>query len=255
MARRSKPPIWGTIRAGYASAAEQFRALGSATVIAVVLVAILQLIRVPTQESVLAIVRPVLVSLASAIVLSPYAVLVHRRILLGIDDRSYWTTFSAPRTLAFTSAAIGLGLLSEVGLMALLVGIRPPEPRVVLILLGMAWIIVALGFFCRAALVFPIIAVDGSTTPWRDSLRLTQGNAWRIFWIIMVSVLPLLLALLVVSNGVYWLLGTPDDSWLAWSTARLGSAIFSTFQYALLVSILSCLYQTRTTWANADGQG
>jgi len=154
MAIRSKPPIWRTIRAGYASAAEQFRALGPATVIAVVLVAILQLIRVPTQEPVLAIVRPVLVSLASAIVLSPYAVLVHRRILLGIDDRSYWTTFSAPRTLAFTSAAIGLGLLSEAGLMALLVGIRPPDPRVVLILLGMAWITVALGFFCRAGLVF-----------------------------------------------------------------------------------------------------
>jgi len=71
----------------------------------------------------------------------------------------------------------------------------------------------------------------------------------------MFSVLPLLLALLVVSNGVYLLFGTPDDSWLAWSMARLGSAIFSTFQYALLVSILSCLYQTRTTWANADGQG
>jgi hypothetical protein len=45
----------------------------------------------------------------------------------------------------------------------------------------------------RIALVFPAAAV-GHRTGWRTMWRATEGNGWRIFWIMVVAILPWSLA-------------------------------------------------------------
>src|SRR3954470_24907004 len=181
MAVPGKLSMWRTIHTGYALAFEAVVGLRGATLVAIALQLVVQLPQslTPVEQPGLAAGRMVLGALAGAVALSPFAVLMHRRILLGSTDRDYWRAIFAPRTLGFATLALGVDFLMGIGL-ALMVaaGATPPTgPQATLALAGVVWLIAWLALFCRIFLAFPAIAVEGSASPVADSARITRGSA------------------------------------------------------------------------------
>jgi hypothetical protein len=256
MAVPGKLSMWRTIYIGYQLAVDAVVGLRGATLVAIVLQLLVQIPQslTPPEQPVLAAGRMVLGALAGAVALSPYAVLMHRRILLGSDDRNYWQAIFAPRTLRFATVAIGVDFLMGIGLglMVAAGAAPPPGPQAALALAGVAWLIAWLVLFCRVFLSFPAIAVDGASSPVADSTRLTRGSGWLIFWIIVFSGVPLGLVGLGFAQVPTVLFGPPETGLVSRALGQLFEAILGISQVALLVAISSHLYRTRSAWSEAQ---
>src|SRR5258706_12973972 len=151
-------------------------------------------------------------SVVKSAVLAPYAVLVHRRLILGEQDDDYWTAVGMPRTLRFfgvlvlfnaTAAAIPT-FLAMSGLWAnVMIGAVGSITAVIVV------VIVSL----RLILALPVIAADRSITPLAYSWERTRGEVLRILGTMILVVLPFMavmfLAILIGADpvdafGVAW---------------------------------------------------
>jgi hypothetical protein len=245
MAERRRIAIWANVKTTYRLGWDCFGGLGAATIISIVLQFFIGLLRpAPTPAaSGSELVMWFGLALLRALVLAPYAVLVHRRILLGEEGRSYWSSTTSRRTARFAVAAVVMAGASSIGST---LSIGAGVLGLTLVVIGYGLSLVSIFALMRLLLAFPAIAIDGSTMPFADSWRMTCGSFWRIFWsflLVGLPITPLAFVFLWVAGtgGVGWLIGTA------------GNAVVAALSFAFYVALASHLYATRADWA-AEGE-
>lgn len=121
--------------------------------------------------------------------ITPIFIAVHRYIVLGEITPRYRLAPSEPRFLLFFgwSAVLSLGSAVPV-LLGLLVTAD------FALVLGVALIVLFFIASVRLIILFPAIAIDAPGADWRNAWADSRGNFWRIFGIIMFTMLPLILA-------------------------------------------------------------
>jgi hypothetical protein len=189
-----KPLLLRSARASYRYAGECFVGLLSASLVASVVELLSILARGEPEDglSPAFLAWNAVITLIEAAALSPFAVLIHRRIILRDGNVSYWNAATSRNTHRFILAALAVSMLE--GLDGLVVAIGQPAS------LGwsLAWVLllavigIATGIFgLRLLLMFPAIATEGSAAPLRDSLHDTKGSVLRILAILFVALLPI----------------------------------------------------------------
>jgi len=236
-----RPPRWGLIKASYQAAWICFLDLRIATAVAI-------LVQFGTEFFVCFghdpgssrdTIAGLMCEAIRAIALSPYAILIHRWIILQDESRDYFATALAPRALRFIGVSL-LFVLAQVivdGLSAL------ERFSGWFFLLTLITAVTSLVAVIRLSLVFPIIAVDGSKMPFADSFRITRGSAWWIGWTFLLASAPLIF----VAIGFYF--AQPRLSGGLAAVPMAAEAVWSAFAYAVTVALASYLYRTRADWA------
>ena len=175
-----------------------------------------------------------------AFLMTPYAIAVHRFIILGEQTMSYRITPAEPRFRRFFGWSLALSVLWDapaalsVMLPALKDFLSVDPPFVLFVVLVGIVTVVAI----RAIVLFPALAIDAPGANWRRAMADTRGHAWHIFFIIVGANLPLVIVaalpvLLRVNLGVT----IGSDVYAAFG------AILRLFIYTLAVVIASRLYQ------------
>lgn len=123
---------------------------------------------------------------------APLAVAVHRLILKGeatpgiisLNRPYHWLFFAWLLAFALAQFALAGARLAS-GLLALIFAI--------------GWFI----FFIKSALVFPAIAIEAPSRNWRERLDISwkqmDGNFWLFFRALLISFLPLIIAVILAS--------------------------------------------------------
>jgi hypothetical protein len=182
----------------------------------------------------------VLGMLARSAVLTPFAILIHRWIVLGESEKSYWAMLTPARAVRFLSA---LFLLTLVEFLPQLVAgwLHRPVDELMLVLCGS--LAASAILWTRLCLGFPIIATDDNATlPFRESLYVTNGSSWRIFFAFFI-IGAVETAFLVL----YGALGTGVRASLWFEAA--GTAAHTIF-FVTYVAAASHLWRTRGDWSD-----
>ncbi len=247
MANPTRLAVWRTIAVSFPLAWHAFVGLREATLIAIALELLVDLVRATVTPDNLGagLIRLLLSTLAGVAILSPYAVLVHRRLILNDPDRNYAQALLHPRTIRFAAAAIGLSAVGMPGwllMMGAALGWSTGAADLATGL-GLVWSIAVAVLFLRTLLAFPAIAADDAEAPFAASMRATRGCAWRIFWVCVLA-------------SLIWLPASLICDWIAafdviGFVGVVGRAVVSAFGFCLLVAIASHLYMTRPAWSQA----
>jgi hypothetical protein len=235
--QRGRLAIWESVKVSYRLAAESISGLSIATVILVIAQLLIALVRPPPPLvlSTTGLVVSTVCNVLAAIVMAPYAVLIHRRILLQEESRNYVIAAASRRTMHFAGVAVGLAVFAAIGsfLQNGTIGI-PWEGAI-----GFLWTVASILVTIRLSLAFPAIATDAPENPIADSWRATAGSFWRIFWAMLVAVIPIMVIAVILYR-------IPSAI-----VAGLGQAILATFSTALYVAFASHLFRTRSYWCRA----
>jgi hypothetical protein len=240
--------VWRSVKAGYLLAFQCIGALPGATAwaIACSFLADAASRHFARGEHGSPLWAPVLCDVLLGVAVSPYAILIHRRIIVGDMARSVLAAATWPRTWRFAIAAAVLCVVGDVGTTMLLLPHYLEDPseghRVGWMILALIALIVALWALVRTFLVFPAIAIDA---PVRDSIRDTRGFGLTILGIWIVTIVPMIL----ISVVLYQILGLnilDDFGFLS----DVASAAVTTFAFAVAVASASYLFATRDEWAD-----
>jgi hypothetical protein len=149
-----------------------------------------------------AIVTTIVFSLAQALALTPLAIAVHRFILLGEARDAYDFAPGDPRFQKFFIFTIALEILGAVPYVIALpfLFIAPILYSLVVLVLAIGTAIVAV----RNVMLFPSIAVDSAGADWRNAMADAKGHSWRIFFVLVCTVLPALVVEIVVLALFSW---------------------------------------------------
>ena len=193
-----------------------------------------------------------------AFLMTPYAIAVHRFIILGEKTMSYRIAPAEARFRRFFGWSLALLMLASAPVAIFETLFEPgPTPFVILVVLSIAAMVVGI----RAIVLFPAVAVDAPGANWRQAMADTKGYAWRIFLIIAVATLTFLIfvfAVMVAAVGAilaYSIAGgavitfNAGDAMKALEDLKAGFpraaylAIVELVGYTLAVVIASRLYQ------------
>jgi membrane-anchored glycerophosphoryl diester phosphodiesterase (GDPDase) len=174
-------------------------------------------------------------------VLTPFLIAVHRFILLRQVTGQYALAPQEPRFLRFfgwsfavtSLALIPAALLSWLGVLG-----SPDWLTVILI-----FAILALCFFVtfRLTILFPAIAIDAHGATAANAYADSKGNVWRIFFIFLLAILPLML--LAFGLSFFGLISTSKDINSLTIAGQIFTAIIGVPAYALFVAVASRLFQ------------
>jgi hypothetical protein len=184
----------------------------------------------------------VLGMLASTAVLTPFAIMIHRWIVLGERENSYWATLIHARTVRFLGALLLLTLvrfLPEIlaGWLQRPVGERALYLPVSLTVSALLW--------TRLCLGFPIIATENDATlPFRESFYVTSGSSLRILFVfIVIGAVELVLSMLTLRSFTFETVRASLWFDVAWKAV-------DTFFFAIYVAVASHLWRTRGDWSD-----
>jgi hypothetical protein len=119
-----------------------------------------------------------------AFVEAPFAIAVHRYVLLGEVTKRYRLTPSEPRFMRYFGFTVVIQVLMSFRYM------RVPVQMEALLFAVAAISIVALVVSVRTSILFPAVAVDAAAATWRNAMRDTKGHFWRLLVIIGITLLP-----------------------------------------------------------------
>lgn len=147
---------------------------------------------------VLTVLRPVL--------LAPFAIGVHRFVLLGEVTPDYRLDPGDRRFRRFSFYGVLLMLLGLMpGLMspfvALLLSVFGVSPLLSALVAVLVVIIAVVMISIRAVILFPAVAVDARWPSWRRAAADTKGHSWYVFFVLLVAALPLV-ALMGLALGL-----------------------------------------------------
>jgi hypothetical protein len=207
----------------------------------------------------LRIATGMLLYLGYAVAVYPFAVAVHRKILLGETPRGYYAAAAMRRTqrrfLLATVAVYALFFVAPfVSNLAvyLLYGLNPFDPlevsrgyaanptmAAVIPPLSLLSYVGATLIAARFAFAFPSIAIGAPDASLRQSLAETRGSTWRLFFIFLFAFVPpfaVFVALYLVASAVFVinhpeLVSAPDKM----ATAMMYSAPFLAIYAAMFI--------------------
>lgn len=176
------------------------------------------------------------------VLLAPFAIAVHRFVLLDERAARYRIDPVDGRFLRFTFYLMLMAALGEVpNLLALASAlVRSSFGLPVIFLLCILCIVVTI-ITVRVVILFPAVAVDAADPSWQRAVEDTKGHSWHVFFVLLISMLPIIVAtdVLYRSVALVW-----SVSPLAWAVLTgLGSATVELVGMAVLVAAASRLYQ------------
>ena len=162
-----------------------------------------------------------------AFFLTPLYLAIHRYIILGEVTSGYTLAFEQPRFQRFFLCLMAIYALSQVPSLLRLFGHGG-------LMIAATFILTIVSVFVsiRLIVLFPAIAVDAPGASFRNAFDDTRSCFWRIFGILIVSMLPVL----VVAAGVVISLGPLS------AAGRLIEAVVNMLAMALAIAIASRLY-------------
>lgn len=190
----------------------------------------------------------------------PYAVAVHRKVLLGEVPRAYYVaSLFQRRQLRFLLASIVVYALFFVAPVVsnlaiyLIYGLNPFDGRAVtlayqmrpgmaLTVMLLTWLSYAVAALVatRFAFAFPAIAVDAAGASLRRSVADTRGSTWRLFFLfVLIFALPF--ALFVIASvvaAVTFIASHPD---IARSPERMTAAMSSSPMFLTVYAVIFML--------------
>lgn len=130
-----------------------------------------------------------------AIVFAPFAVAVHRAIVLQepIKPARYFQIFLQRRVWRFVGyealflLVLGIGVVIPIIIGSLILGGADASPVV-----GTALILAVGAYVFGFSFVFPAVAVDEFQSL-AHSRNLMQGSMWRVFWCLVIITLPIII--------------------------------------------------------------
>lgn len=171
------------------------------------------------------------------LILTPFAIAIHRFVLLGEVRDNFDFAPSEPRFQKFFGYMIALELLGVI-------------PRIIAFLVAalsfflssIVWLIlavVAAVIAVRTVILFPAIALDLSGAEWRNAQADAQGHSWSVFLVLVCTFLPAALIAIVVLAlfSVSWLL-----TLLVFALVLPVISVFTTAAAAAAVSRLFAAY-------------
>ena len=192
--------------------------------------------------------QPVLVLLSSflsAIVLAPFAILIHRLIILQDHDGTYWAMGAHRRARQFAAVALLLVFVQHCA--SFVAALNRYSGWFTLP--GLVFTVASIVFWVRVCLAFPAIATDGSDAPIRDSFRYVKGSGLAIFFVFLFLGLcwaPIGIALFFADRLTLF---TESPTLLL--LLRAIQQLASTVIFAVYVAAASQLWRTRANWSEA----
>jgi len=186
--------------------------------------------------------------LAVVFFLTPYAIAVHRFIILGEKTTSYRIASTEPKFRRFFGWSLVFLVLSSATQQSFDVDVVLGGPVLALAVLAFV-------FAIRAIVLYPAVAVDAPGANWRQAIADTRGHAWRILFIILGAILPLVIVALIVwllvagvaMSVLSFIIGDaemgPGSLWVMLLLLYLFVVVGLLLAYTLLVVIASRLYQ------------
>jgi hypothetical protein len=238
MAADVKPPIIASAVAGWRDALHAVRAMPEVSLIAFLVLTALAATR-PLRVELVTITLvdkhlfPTAIGIARLFLLTPLFIAVHRYVLLGEITRRYALSPSDPRFWRFFTFGVALhifGVLSFIP--GEIIGFEGPN-RVAAVLVALVLFVSAMIITLRLVLLFPAIAIDAPDVSWRNALCDTKGHSWQVFWIIVVTALPMFILIFV-------------EEFIKLGSLTVGTIIESAFDIgtiAAFVAVASRLYR------------
>ncbi len=168
-----------------------------------------------------------------AFLMTPYAIAVHRFVILGEVTMGYRIAPAEPRFRRFFGWSLAFLVLSNASWALTL-----PEQTTLENILGVILYLVLMVVGLRLMVLFPAIAVDAPGANWRQAIADTDGHAWHIFLIIMATMLPFLIV--AVAGKVILQGSIPGDAVIAFGAF---DAVVGLVGWTLGVVIASRTYQ------------
>jgi hypothetical protein len=177
-------------------------------------------------------------AVTEAFLLTPVLLASHRFVILGETTQDYIRALSTRRFWRFF-------LLSAAIVAMLFVPILLTRWRSIVDEIYTPALYVGIASFVAASLwlslLFPAIAVDAPSAGLRNAIADIGGNVWRIFWVGVLALLPLLIATMVVGGIQAMIFEDLSDFPLRIAFAPLEGAMIAA-TYVLLVLIASRFY-------------
>ena len=131
-----------------------------------------------------------------AVCMTPFAIAVHRFVLLGEVASGYRLNFRDLRFRRFASNAAQLALLYQApNLLGTIILHQAPLLGALLVLvLRIVVVIISI----RVIILFPAVAVDAARPSWQNAVADVRGHSWRVFVTVFVTSLPLALLAIVL---------------------------------------------------------
>jgi hypothetical protein len=179
-----------------------------------------------------------------AVILAPFAIAVHRFVLLGEVTSRYRLDPGDKRFLRFAFNAVQLALLNRApDLIGAIIAQRSQiMGGLVVVVLHLIVAVIAI----RVVILFPAVSVDAAQPTWRRASQDTRGHSWRVFFVLFMTGLPLVpLAAILVGP---FLFAAVDQEGLHFGVpamlAAVGGAVLAMIITAVMVAAASRLYRT-----------
>ena len=236
--------MWTYVKASYQLATSCFFALRAATALVILAELAIAIVADPLRgtDSSAEEMTSFVVDLVDTIVLSPYAILIHRRIILHDMASSYLAAARNARVVRFVGATLLFVFANALLTRALALAESSQWFALIAMICAIAYAI----FFLRIFLAFPAIATDGSSAPFSDSFRDSKGSSWWLCFLFILAGIPIA----TFAIGLAYYLGEPSKYNGLWWLAEFGTAVLEVFSYAWLVALASYLYATRSEWTS-----
>jgi hypothetical protein len=171
--------------------------------------------------------------------MTPVAIAVHRYVLLGETTQYYLVSLSDPRFMRFFVFTVVFQFLMGVPGTMMGLGALGGTGGLIIAVIGFVLLIIAFIVALRMLILFPAIAVDAPNADWRNALDDTKGHTWRVFFIMVLTSLPIL----VVQFPLYFTLALPDGpSFAGGFVLAVAQAALGTLGIAALAAVASRLY-------------
>lgn len=182
--------------------------------------------------------------------LTPVVIAMHCFVLLGEVTPYYALRPSQSRFMRFFIFSIVFQLLLQIPVWLM---VTSSEASIVLGLFGMlvlstvlfALVIASIIVSLRLLILFPAIAVDAGGANWRNAIADTKGHTWRVFFIMLLTSIPVL----VLAAPLYFLLGWPDGpsltSGIILSVVQAVAGVLGLCAFAAVASRLFAAFANR----------
>jgi hypothetical protein len=187
------------------------------------------------------------IAVVQSFLVTPLAIAVHRYVLLGEITQRYLLDVSNPRFLRFFGFAAALYIFVELPFWIIdgLIKIERLGFAEGLRFVGFVLVLVLIMLSIRSLILFPAIAVDAPGAGWGNALLDSKGHGWRIFFIIVVTALPIVVVMISVFSVLFLMPRsvralTPDRAIVAIVEAI--SAVMLVMLLAAMAAVASRLY-------------
>ena len=244
------PSIWSAATRAWADMFEAIRRMPALSVTMAVILLLFQLIGLVVGLDVVmedgavrfgigASLTSLVLSAIKAVLLAPFAIAVHRFVLLGEVTQRYRLDPADERFLRFAFYGVLLAVLAVL-------------PHLVGAVFALVWH--ALGGFVsfvlhivvaviavRVAILFPAVAVDAADPTWRHAIDDTKGHSWHVFFVLLVTALGLVpLGAVLIAPFVS---AAIDEAWFAQIMIAIGTGLLTLVATTILVAAASRLYR------------